>query len=386
MYFFAIDTTSRRLAEVSCSRASRPMTTIVALAVAQLRVERHLRVVAHPLEQVGVVAGEDPALERRERDVLAGPVPDRPQPDVVARVEVAVVDGEERPVEQRQERLRRRASRCRCATSFLASLRRSFVPSDWASRPALTRWKSGDGDEQVLRALVRDRVADQRRAPPRRTAGGAAAWSSASCARCRGASTRGARRSPFHGASTICSPSSIALARTTSSSAVSRATLPISLRYIRTGSSIPIMSAEIASSSSADGSSTSFGSSLAGASAGSLAAGSAAPSSVTTTSIADVGAVLGGRLRAEVEIVVVVIVIVVAGHGDAGLGGATGAGRRAWPLRGPPWRDGAATGRPPRVACLGDRRTWCLLRVVRCRWRTQAGSGLGAGRATGALR
>ena len=28
MYFFAIDTTSRRLADVSCSRASRPMTTI----------------------------------------------------------------------------------------------------------------------------------------------------------------------------------------------------------------------------------------------------------------------------------------------------------------------------------------------------------------------
>ena len=35
------------------------------------------------------------------------------------------------------------------------------MPSDWASRPALTRWKSGGGDEQVLRALSRDRVADQ---------------------------------------------------------------------------------------------------------------------------------------------------------------------------------------------------------------------------------
>ena len=75
---------------------------------------------------------------------------------------------------------------------------------------------------------------------------------------------------PFHGSSTICSPSSIALARTTSSSAVSSATLPISLRYIRTGSSIPIMSAESASSSSAVGSSTSAGSSLAGASTGSF--------------------------------------------------------------------------------------------------------------------
>ena len=64
---------------------------------------------------------------------------------------------------------------------------------------------------------------------------------------------------PFHGSSTSCSPSSIALARTTSSSAVSRATLPISLRYIRTGSSIPIMSAESASSSAAVGSSSSSG-------------------------------------------------------------------------------------------------------------------------------
>ena len=77
-----------------------------------------------------------------------------------------------------------------------------------------------------------------------RTAAGAGAWSSGSCARCRGASTRGARRRPSRARSMICSPSSIALARTTSSSAVSSATLPISLRYIRTGSSIPIMSAD----------------------------------------------------------------------------------------------------------------------------------------------
>ena len=62
----------------------------------------------------------------------------------------------------------------------------------------------------------------------------------------------------------ICSPSSIAFARTTSSSAESSATLPISLRYIRTGSSIPIMSAESASSSSRVGSSTSSGGQLRG--------------------------------------------------------------------------------------------------------------------------
>ena len=87
---------------------------------------------------------------------------------------------------------------------------------------------------------------------------------------------------PFQGASTSHSPSSIALARTTSSSAVSRATLPISLRYIRTGSSIPIMSAERASSSSGVGSSSSFGSSLGGASAGSFSA-TISPLSPTTS-------------------------------------------------------------------------------------------------------
>ena len=58
----------------------------------------------------------------------------------------------------------------------------------------------------------------------------------------------------------------MALARTTSSSAVRRATLPISFRYIRTGSSIPIMSAESASSSSGVGSSSASTSSLTGAS------------------------------------------------------------------------------------------------------------------------
>ena len=87
---------------------------------------------------------------------------------------------------------------------------------------------------------------------------------------------------PFHGSSTICSPSSMALARTTSSSAVSSATLPISLRYIRTGSSMPIMSALIASSSSAVGSSTSLGSSLVGPSVGD-GRPRRAPSSATTS-------------------------------------------------------------------------------------------------------
>ena len=107
MYFFAIDTTSRRFAERQLLARVAPDADELALAVAQLGVGRHLRVVAHPLEQVGVVAGHDPALERRERDVVAGPVVDRPQADVVARVQVAVVDGEVRPVEQREERVGR---------------------------------------------------------------------------------------------------------------------------------------------------------------------------------------------------------------------------------------------------------------------------------------
>ena len=94
--------------------------------------------------------------------------------------------------------------------------------------------------------------------------------------------------------------------------------MPISLRYIRTGSSIPIMSAEIASSSSAEGSSTSLGSSLAGASDGSLADGSVG-AVLGDHDDPDVGAVLADDLRPEIEIVVVVVLVVVTGHGDAGL-------------------------------------------------------------------
>ena len=47
MYFLAIETTSRRLAEVSCSRASRPMRTISPLRSRSLVFERHLGVPAH---------------------------------------------------------------------------------------------------------------------------------------------------------------------------------------------------------------------------------------------------------------------------------------------------------------------------------------------------
>ena len=46
------------------------------------------------------------------------------------------------------------------ARRCFASRRSVFVPSLWTSRPALIRWKSGGGDQEVLGALVRDRVAD----------------------------------------------------------------------------------------------------------------------------------------------------------------------------------------------------------------------------------
>ena len=46
-------------------------------------------------------------------------------------------------------------------SSLRASLRRSLVPSDWASRPAFTRWKSGVGTQQVRGEVRRDRLADE---------------------------------------------------------------------------------------------------------------------------------------------------------------------------------------------------------------------------------
>ena len=113
MYFLAIDTTSRRLAAGQLLAGVAPDLDQLALPVAQLRVERDLRVVAHPLEQLGVVAGDDPALQGRERHALAGPVVEGPQADVVARVEVPVVDREVGEVEQHQECIRASVTGCR---------------------------------------------------------------------------------------------------------------------------------------------------------------------------------------------------------------------------------------------------------------------------------
>ena len=195
MYFLAIETTSRRLAEVSCSRASRPMTTMSPLRSRSLVLVRHLGVVAHPLEQVGIVAGLDPALERRERHALARPVPDRPQPDVVARVEVAVVDGEERPVEERDQGVRRRPLVVG-VEELLRLLEALLRPVRLGVAPGLDEVEVRRRDQQVLGGLGGDGCPHHLvRLGPVGQPVLRLLWC-ASCAPCRGGSTRGARRCP----------------------------------------------------------------------------------------------------------------------------------------------------------------------------------------------
>src|SRR5664279_2851168 len=74
--------------------------------LAELGAGQHGGVPAHLLKQRSVVPGEDPALEGRERDALAGPVVERAQAHVVARVEIAVVDREVGEIPERQESIR----------------------------------------------------------------------------------------------------------------------------------------------------------------------------------------------------------------------------------------------------------------------------------------
>ena len=375
MYFFAIDTTSRRLADVSCSRASRPILTTSPLAVAHLGLRRDLGVEAHPAQQVRVVAGLDPALERVERDPVAGPVVDRPQPDVVARVEVAVVDREVRPVEDVLEGSPRRAPRCRPATIALGLLEQR--------RRAL-----GLG---VLAGLHEVEVRARRRAARRRSGAASASatipWVSGPNGRlCWGLVVRVLRsvswsvhswseRTAFHGSMMICSPSSIALARTTSSSAVRSATLPISLRYIRTGSSIPIMSADSASSSSAVGSSTSAALSLAGASrpAGTtLVRRRRRPpprSTISTLSSAVLGSASSSALRSMSSSSVLVVVVLAEHRRGRRRPPAAGASRRSFGFLqlapGPAWASRRA--RLRRAACRGGLPCPRVLRSIRSR-------------------
>ena len=64
MYFLAIETTSRRLAEVSCSRPSLPDAHEHAAPVARLECRVRGRVPAHLEHHLGVVAVDDPAPQR----------------------------------------------------------------------------------------------------------------------------------------------------------------------------------------------------------------------------------------------------------------------------------------------------------------------------------
>src|SRR3990172_1946896 len=139
----------------------------LALAVGQLGRLRDVGVVAHGLEEVGVAAGVDPALEGREGHPVAGPVVDRPEADVVARIEVAVVDGKVGPVEEAQEGLGRRLvapalERRVVLGEVLAGLLEELgraLRLDVAT--GLDEVEIGRRHEQVAGPVPRDRVADE---------------------------------------------------------------------------------------------------------------------------------------------------------------------------------------------------------------------------------
>ena len=82
------------------------------IPLAELRVGRNRGVVAHVLEQIRVVAGEDPAFEGRERHAIARPAVERPQAHVVPRVEVPAVNGGVGEVQECQEGIRRARPGC----------------------------------------------------------------------------------------------------------------------------------------------------------------------------------------------------------------------------------------------------------------------------------
>ncbi len=120
MYFLAIETTRRRLAEVSCSRPSRPIAHQHATPIARLERQVLLGRPAHLGQQLRVLAAEDPAAQRLVAR-FARPVVERAQGDVVVRLGVGAVDGPEREVSDVHEV--RRAWAPRCTRSRLARAR-----------------------------------------------------------------------------------------------------------------------------------------------------------------------------------------------------------------------------------------------------------------------
>ena len=136
--------------------------------------------------------------------------------------------------------------------------------------------------QQVLGALVRDRVAGPSCGPRRRTAAGAAAWRSGSCCSVSWRVHSWSETIAFQGASTSLLAELDRLGQDDLLLGGQQGDLADLLEVHPDGSSIPIMSAERASSSSAVGSSSSAASSLAGASAGRTTP-AASPSTETST-------------------------------------------------------------------------------------------------------
>ena len=188
MYFLALATTSRRFAEVRCSRGR---------CEARRLVEGRSIIVA---TVVGVVAGLDPAADRRDARPRRGPRCASPSIALLVTDEPAggrAVD----PVEEREERLGveplvvdRRAG---CGPARGARAASPFG----ATRSPRSGRSVGAVDEQVARAIVGDR---------RRARSGAASSANGSGVRrvlgARGLglgvverSTRGGRGSPVHG-------------------------------------------------------------------------------------------------------------------------------------------------------------------------------------------
>jgi hypothetical protein len=107
------------------------------------------------------VARGDPALQGRERHALAGPVVEGPQADVVARVEIAVVNREVDEIQECQEGIRR--ARPVVSRDEAASLLEECPgPIGLGILGGLDEVEGGRGHEQVTGRPVGDGVADHR--------------------------------------------------------------------------------------------------------------------------------------------------------------------------------------------------------------------------------
>ena len=133
----------------------------LAAAVSEFRVERHLRVITHPPEQIRIVAGVDPALHGRERNALASPVVKGPQADVVPGIQVPVVDREVGEVQQRQESIWRET--LVVGRGELSGILEEHLGAiGLGISGGLDEMEVGRNHQQLGRGLVRDGVANHR--------------------------------------------------------------------------------------------------------------------------------------------------------------------------------------------------------------------------------